>query len=228
MFGRFLELSLLTPDTGDAWQQYQQLGFEPAPTGDIWPHAYGVIVCQGLAIGLHAAGEEPLSLAFVRPEVAALHRELTARQLDVEHARLGSDVFNELTLREPGGVALRVLEARTFSPPLHAPQRTGLGRFVSISLPSGELDEAQAFWGKLGLACTPIATPWEGLRIEGMPLTLHPRRILAEPALVFDEAGDQGPVAVSGVTAERPLSKLRGVRHTLLRSAQDLALLLLP
>src|SRR5678815_2828838 len=121
MLGRFLELSLVTPDTGGTWQHYQRLGFEPAPTGDIWPHAYGVVACEGLAIGLHAAGDEALSISFVRPEVAALHRELTARHLDVERARLGSDVFNELTLREPGGVALRVLEARTFSPPLQTP-----------------------------------------------------------------------------------------------------------
>ena len=121
MLGRFLEFALTSADTGGAWQQYQKWGFAPAETGDIWPHAYGVVACDGLAIGLHAAGEEPLSLVFVRADVAALHRELGARGVEVEAARLGPDVFNELTLREPGGIAIRVLEARTFSPPLELP-----------------------------------------------------------------------------------------------------------
>src|SRR6185369_5431720 len=203
MLGRFLELSLVTPDTGGAWQQYQQLGFESAATGDIWPYAYGVVTCEGLAIGLHSQGAEPLSVTFVRPEVAALHRELTAKQLEVEQARLGSDVFNELMLREPGGVALRVLEARSFSPPLHTPRRTALGSFVSISLPCNDLDEGQAFWQRLGHDSLPIAMPWDGCSIDGLPLALHPRRILAEPALVFDHAGDVDLVAGAGITRER-------------------------
>jgi hypothetical protein len=99
MLGQFLEVALVTEDTGDFWQRLQGLGFAPAPTGDIWPYAYGVVACEGLAIGLHARGEAPLSLVFVRPEVAALHRELVARGIDIETARLGSEVFNELTLR---------------------------------------------------------------------------------------------------------------------------------
>ena len=60
MLGQFLEVALVTDDTGDAWQQLQGLGFEPAPTGDIWPHPYGVVACEGIAIGLHARGDEPL------------------------------------------------------------------------------------------------------------------------------------------------------------------------
>src|SRR6187551_2634558 len=145
MLGRFLELALVSADTGETWQQYQKLGFEPAETGDIWSHAYGVVACRGLAIGLHAAGEEPMCLVFVRPDVAALHRELVARGVEVEQARLGSDVFNELTLREPGGMAIRVLEARSFSPPLELPEQTLLGGFSSLSLPSTDMEEAAAF-----------------------------------------------------------------------------------
>ena len=52
MLGRFLELALASADTGEVWQQYQKLGFVPAETGDIWSHAYGVVACQGLAIGV--------------------------------------------------------------------------------------------------------------------------------------------------------------------------------
>src|SRR6478736_6742630 len=184
MLGRFLELALTTPDTGGAWQQYQKWGFAPAETGDIWSHAYGVVACDGLAIGLHAKGEEP-SLVFVRADVAALHRELVAREVEVETARLGADVFNELTLREPGGMAIRVLEARTFSPPLELPEQTLLGRFASLSLPCADMEEATAFWARLDMSTQPVNDPWDGLAIAGTPLACHARRSLAEPCLLF-------------------------------------------
>jgi hypothetical protein len=213
MLGRFLELSMVTPDTGGDWQLYQKLGFEPASTGDIWSHAYGVVACEALAIGLHGAGDEPLSITFVRPQVASLQRELLAGRVDVERAQLGSDVFNELTLREPGGVALRVLEARSFSPPLQIPQRTAVGRFTAISLPSRDVETTLQFWRTLRYECLPLEEPWEGYGIAGLPLAVHTRRLLAEPALVF-----RGPVDVEALTRlglqhEPPLPLLRDVPH---------------
>jgi hypothetical protein len=228
MLGRFLELSVVAADTGDAWQQYQKLGFEPAAPGDIWPHAYGVITCEGLAIGLHGVGDEPLSITFVRPEVAALHRELAARQVEVEQARLGSDVFNEITLREPGGVALRVLEARSFSPPLQTPARTSLGHFVSLSLPSRDIEAAQEFWRGLGHECTLMDEPWEGCIIAGLPLANHSRRMLAEPMLVFRQpASDIEALIKIGLSRERPLVSLREVPHWRLRLPAETAALIL-
>jgi len=226
LLGRLLELSLVTADTGDAWQQYQKLGFEAAPTGDIWPHAYGVVTCENLALGLHAVGEEALSITFVRPEVAALHRELSAAQVDIEHARLGADVFNELTLREPGGVALRVLEARSFSPPQQMPQQTALGRFISLSLPGRDMDAAQAFWHSLGHECTPITEPWEGLRVSGLPLSVHARRALPEPALVFHASAQaMRSLTASSLERERKLPALRDMAHERLRLPADVAAL---
>lgn len=227
LLGRVLELSLVTPDTGGAWQQYQNLGFEPAQTGDIWAHAYGVIACEGLAIGLHAVGDEPLGITFVRPDVAALHRELAAKRLQVDQARLGSDVFNELWLREPGGVALRVLEARSFSPPLQTPPRTALGRFVSLSLPSRDIEAAQQFWRTLGHECTPLEQPWEGCTIQGLPLAVHARRALPEPVLIFQQSPEDIEVLLEmGVTREGSVAALREVPHAHLRLPADVAALL--
>lgn len=225
LLGRFLELSLVTADTGDAWQQYQKLGFESASTGDIWPHAYGVVTCENLAIGLHAAGEEALSITFVRPEVAALHRELSAGQVQIEHARLGADVFNELTLREPGGVALRVLEARSFSPPQQTPQQTALGQFVSLSLPGRDIDAAQEFWHGLGHECVPMTEPWEGLRICGVPLSIHPRRVLPEPALIFHASNAVMRSLTAMPERERNVPALRGSTHERLRLPADVTAL---
>lgn len=185
MLGQFLEVALVTGDTGGDWQQLQGLGFEPAPTGDIWPHPYGVVACAGLAIGLHARGDEPLCLMFVRPDVAGLHRELMARGVRIETAKLGSDAFNELALREPGGMLLRVLEARTYSPPADLPGRTRLGHFDAISLPCRDLAAASAFWKALGYEPLPSDAPLEGIRVPATPVACHSRRVLAEPALLF-------------------------------------------
>jgi hypothetical protein len=228
MLGQFLELALVTAEAGAAWQNYQKLGFEPAATGDIWTHDYGVVAAAGLAIGLHARGDEPMSLVFVRPEVATLHRQLAAGGIEVEQARLGSDVFNELVLREPGGIALRVLEARTFSPPLQLPVRTALGRFHSLSLPCRDIAATQEFWQALGLDCTDVAVPWEGLAVSGTPLACHRRRDFAEPVLVFQDAvaPEAGVFAAAGILARPSPASLRDLPHVFGRTAEDQALLI--
>lgn len=192
MLGQFLEVARVPADTGESWQALQELGFAPASAGDIWPHAYGVVACEGLAIGLHARGEDPLAVVFVRPEVAELHRELDARGVPVEGARLGSDVFNELTLREPGGVALRVLEARSFSPPSRLPARTALGRFVALSLPVRDLEAAREFWEGLGYATGDAGTDIDGFAVADTPLACHPRQSGREPTLIFRGGADDG------------------------------------
>ena len=149
MLGRLLELSLVVDDVGIAWQRWQALGFVAASAGDVWPHPYGVVACRGLAIGLHARGDEPVALTFVREDVAQLERELSLRLLGVDHAQLGAEAFNFVELREPGGMLLRIVEARTFSPPAAAPADTTLGRFVCISLPSADIAEARSFLERL-------------------------------------------------------------------------------
>jgi hypothetical protein len=229
MLGRFLEVALVTADTGPAWQQLQKLGFEPAATGDIWPHAYGVVACEGLAIGLHAKGDEPFSVVFVRPEVAALHRELAARGIEVERAQLGSDVFNELWLRDPDGTALRVLEARTFSPPAQLPPRTALGSFASLSLPCRHLDAARDFWQSLGRECIPVEDPWQGLSIAGTPLSCHPHGAFPKPVLIFRHDGRPEPLAIDGgaPALRASLPSLPGRQHVFSRSIEGLAVLVL-
>jgi hypothetical protein len=215
MLGRFLEVALVTGDAGEDWQRLQQLGFEPAPTGDIWPHPYGVVACEGIALGLHARGEEPLCLMFVRPDVAGLHRELMARGVRIEHARLGSDAFNELALREPGGMLLRVLEARTFSPPADMPGRTRFGRFDAISLPCRDLAAAAAFWKALGYEPVDSGAPLEGIRVPATPVACHPRRLLAEPALLFRQPDPD----LEHLVGDTP--------HMLLQGTSDLAVLVM-
>jgi hypothetical protein len=229
VLGKFLELSLVVPDASSAWLQYQQLGFAGAETGDVYAHAYGVVTCEGLAIGLHGAGPTPLTVCFVRPEVAALHRELAAVSIDVEAAHLGSDVFNDLALREPGGALLRVLEARSFSPPLESPRQTLVGTFTGLSLPARDMDEASRFWQRLHYRAEPLAEDEPGFAVAGTPLRYHPWRMLAEPALLFTHPQPElaSMPGSAGLSHEKPLALLRHRAHQLLRTTEGLALIVL-
>jgi hypothetical protein len=227
MLGRFLELALVVEDTGAAWQRYQQYGFAAAETGDVWSHAYGVVACRGLALGLHARGAEEFSIVFVRPDVAALHRDLADSGVQIEQARLGSDVFNELALREPGGKLLRVLEARSFSPPAETPARTRFGTFESLSLPCRDLAQAEQFWQQMGFATAATRDPWAGFSLPGTPLTYHERRALPEPALLFAQADGSGQIEAAGLQRDFALDSLGEREHSLLRTSEDLAVIVL-
>lgn len=227
MLGRFLELALVDDDPGGAWSDLQRLGFAGATSGDIWSHAYGVVACEGLSIGVHAEGPEPLNLSFVNPDVTALERELTTRLIEVESSQLGSDVFNELALREPGGALLRVIAARTFSPPLELPERTAFGRFLALSLPCADLGEAQGFWERLDVDVDAAEHPWNCIFLRGLPVAYHESGDFKEPALLFDgtKAWDDDALQAADVTIGRPVPALRGHRHRLLRGPAGLAIL---
>jgi hypothetical protein len=184
--GRFLEVALPCADIRASWDYFQSLAFGAAVTGDVWSHPYGVVTCEGLSLGLHGAHCNGLTLCFVRQDVAALHRELIKGSIDVESAQLSNDVFNQLQLRDPDGNALRILEARTFSPPLEVPQVTAMGRFLCVSLPSTDLTSTAHFWAGLGIATTVGEDPWSGLSLLGTaPVTYHLRSHHADPILLF-------------------------------------------
>lgn len=185
MLGRLLELSLVVRDTGLAWQRWLDMGFAAAETGDVWPHRYGVVTSGGLAIGLHAAGDEPSCVTFVRPEVAALERMLADRLIGIERARLDPDSFNYLELREPGGMLLRVQEARTFSAPPEDAESTALGRWKTLSLPSTDLAEARGFWERLDYEVQDGGQPWDSIAIQGLPLACHDAALANAPVLLF-------------------------------------------
>lgn len=231
MLGRFLEIALLTAEPHAAWESYQRLGFAPAVTGDIWSYPYGVVACAGLSLGLHAQGDEPLALCTTRPNVLELHRELEANRVRTESAQLAPDAFNQIMLREPSGVALRVLESRSFTPPADAPVRTMLGRFETLSLPTRSPDQAAAFWNHLGYAARNFDEPWRGIQIEdGLPVAYHSFQDCPEPLLIFqmDAQGlEPEPLLACGLRQGGNLSALAGSDHLLLRSPEGLALLLL-
>lgn len=230
MLGRFLELSLPATDIAAAWQRWLSLGFAAAEAGDVWTHPYGVVACEGLALGLHARALEEPCLTFTQSGVEELEQELSNRLIGIERSQLGAEVFNLLELREPGGMLLRVQEARSFSGPAEPPRTTALGRFRSLSLPAPDLGEACGFWERLGMELRDTDEPWEGVAINGLPMACHDREILDRPVLIFELAGedlDDEALRSEVLGSSRTVPALRSRRHRLLRAPEGLALLLL-
>jgi len=152
MLGRFLEVSVHTPDVRASLAFYESLGFAQANVGEVWTHPYAVVTDGHLYIGLHGAGIPSPSLTWVWPDLVQHAPELTALGIEFEFARFGEEAFHELGFADPSGHMLTLLEARTFSPLTigHAPT-TAIGYFEEFGLPTTNFEVATAFWDKLGL-----------------------------------------------------------------------------
>jgi catechol 2,3-dioxygenase-like lactoylglutathione lyase family enzyme len=232
MLGQVLEIGLAAPDIRASCEFYERLGFGSAVTGDLWSHHYGVMTCRDLCLGLHGLRRPSPWLVFARADVAALARELDARGLQVTQARLGDDVFNELELRDPAGLVLRVLEARSFSPPAAVPPVTALGGFDSLSLPLRDFDAAAAFWQALGVEVELRDEPWRQLRIvtPGISIAYHAPRLHDEPLLLFNQQdldAAQSLLADLGVSAAPGLGGFGTPDHRLVTSPEGMLITLL-
>jgi len=189
MPGRALEVALATGDIRRSFDWWTRLGFGSALTGDVWSWPYGVLTAPRLAIGLHASSLPSPQLMLVRPDVAGLVPLLDERGVETTDVRLGAEVFNELQFTDPAGVAVRVLEARTFSPP--PPSEPAIvGRFDAVSWPAADADAVAAFWQRLHVDCETPVDDWALLRADlgGLSVAWHAPRVSNEPLLVFRNA----------------------------------------
>ena len=189
MPGRALEVALATDDIRRSFDWWSRLGFGSALTGDVRSWPYGVLAAPGLNIGLHETSMPSPQLMLVRPDVAGLVPLLEERGVETADVRLGADVFNELQFQDPAGVAVRVLEARTFSPPVPAAPVL-VGRFDAMSWPTADVDAVAAFWQRLHVDCETRADDWALLRTDlgGHSLAWHAPRVSPEPLMVFRHA----------------------------------------
>jgi catechol 2,3-dioxygenase-like lactoylglutathione lyase family enzyme len=190
MFGRFLELAISTRDIAASVQFYERLGFAQLLTSDAWPHRYGVLSDGRLHIGLHECPMPSPALCFVLPELVQARARLVAAAMEPELARLGEDQLHQLRLRDPGGHAITLLEARTYSPAaLPASGQTLCGYFSHLSLPQGDFERARAFWELAGMVALPeLDEPYPHLPLtsDRLELAFHRRRTFDAPLLVFE------------------------------------------
>lgn len=189
--GQFLEISLHTPAIQESLAFYESLGFQQAPVGETWPHAYAVVTDGRLFLGLHGAAIPSPTLTFVSPELLRGVDELAALGVEIDDAQLAGDVFNQVSFRDPGGLNVRLIEARTFSPPQLEPGHGSVcGYFSEFGLPVRDPEAARGFWEPLGfVALDEESTPFARTSItsDRLNLALYRTRAFRTPLLTFED-----------------------------------------
>ena len=184
--GRFLELALPAPDLLATWHALHGLGFAEATTTDARPTGYAAFSDGRVALGLHQRAVD-VELIFVRTGVQQAAASLVAAGLEPTEQKLSEDSVHELAFRLPGGPAVRLLEARTFSPPqIHAAPATGW--FMELMLPVAHPQETANALEALGFVCLgEEALPLSHLALTSDTLNvgLYQHRALLRPGLLF-------------------------------------------
>lgn len=235
MLGRFLEIGIQTQDIRESVEFYERLGFTQAHTGDVWAHPYGVLTDGRLHLGLHQRRLDSPALTFVRPEIAGQLEALARAGVEVTSAELGGEAFHHVGFCDPAGQAVRLLEARTYSPVDRSARETSrCGAFAWLSLPAADFEPVSAFWERLGLlAQQERERPFAHLPLRGagLELALHRPRFFPEPLLVFrdaDMAARIGRLRELGIgPLERPPRGLDVSANALLTAPEGTVLALL-
>jgi catechol 2,3-dioxygenase-like lactoylglutathione lyase family enzyme len=190
--GRFLEISIGTRVIRESLAFYESLGFVQAAVGETWTYPYAVVTDGHLFIGLHGREIASPSLTYVLPELQLGVSRLKERGIEFEEERLGDEMFNQAQLRDPGGLSVMLLEARTFSPPqLDAPIESACGYFSELGMPARTTDAARAFWESVGfVALEEQAQPFPRTPLvsDGLDLALYRTRSLRQPVLTFEDS----------------------------------------
>ncbi len=184
--GRFLELALPAPDLLAAWQALHGLGFAEATTTDARPTGYAVFSDGRVALGLHQQALD-VELIFVRTGVQQVAASLVAAGLEPTEQKLGEDSAHEVAFRLPGGPAVRLLEARTFSPP-PIPTMPATGWFVEVMLPVANPQDTANALEALGFVCLgeeALPLPHLALTSDTLNVGLYQHRALTRPGLLF-------------------------------------------
>ena len=233
MPARFHEISVTTLDIGASIDFYERLGFWQAPTGDAWPHRYGVVTDGRMVLGLHEVPDFD-AITFVHPDVAQVAGTLEETGVPLKLRQTDPEVFNRIEFADPAGQAIRVLAARTFSPAdASAERQSACGYFAHYSMPARDPDPVAAFWEPLGFVAMPQEQePYEhqSLTSDGIDLALHSPRLLPAPALVFCEEDMQQRILKlrqSGVEFAAPPRALATAGNALLEAPEGTLLLLL-
>lgn len=174
MLGDLLEFSVAADPLSPAIDFYRTLGFREAPAGNIVEEAYVALSLDTVTVGVRSgSGADPVP-AFVRPDLKRHLRGFKHLSLPLEFAETADDQFHRAGFRDPNGLLIVLLEARTCSPV--APDSTivsPLGEFLEYSVPTHSIPQATEFWDKLGVRQIDggdAPQPW--CRIHGHGLTL--------------------------------------------------------
>lgn len=188
MLGRFLEFSLATPDIRASLDFYTKLGFSQAEVGDAWPHPYAVVTDGRICLGLHQGALDVPAMTFVKPGLLKHLETLEKLGLEFQFRHLGNDVFNEIGWLDPGGLLVRLIEARTFSPNKGL-DTSRCGYFLEIALPAPSPAAAKANWerfGFVGIDETDDGPPHVSCTSDTIDVGLYDPAHLRRPTLRFE------------------------------------------
>jgi catechol 2,3-dioxygenase-like lactoylglutathione lyase family enzyme len=189
MLGRFLEISLHTPDIQASLAFYESLGFVQATVGEAWPHPYAVVTDGHLFLGLHARPCPPLTLTYVHENLMQHVEALRDRGTEFDVERFDSETLHEASFADPHGLRIGLLEARTFSPPpLEASYESTCGYFTELGIPVRDFAIGREFWEGLGfVAWDAEDQPFSRLSLtsDHINLSLYRSRALRQPVLTF-------------------------------------------
>lgn len=186
--GKFLEFSVRAPDVLESLRFYKALGFAELEIGDVWKHKYAVVSDGELCIGLHERLADSPALTFVHPDLARHARAMADHGFRFEFLRLDEDVFNELGFNDDDGHQVKMLEARTFSPPLDDVGLSVLGEWFEMVLPVQSATRTGRFWAPLApvlLRLREEPTTHMRFDVEGAALGLSESIALKQPSLCF-------------------------------------------
>lgn len=191
MFDRFLEISVYAPEIRDSLAFYESLGFVQAPVGEALKHPYAVVTDGRLFLGLHDQPMASPALTFVMPRLMHGVDQLEQLGIELEDLKLGNEVFNRVSFRDPSGQCVNVFEARTFSPPQFETElATTCGYFTEFGLPVREQSPMRVFWEALGfVAWDEQSEPFARTAItsDHLNLALYRSRAFRQPVLTFED-----------------------------------------
>jgi catechol 2,3-dioxygenase-like lactoylglutathione lyase family enzyme len=206
--GRFLEISLRTPNILESLDFYRSLGFTELQTGDIYAHKYAVVSDGVLCLGLHEAEFDAPSITFVCPDLARRAQRFQDGGFDFSFVHLDDDEFHQLGLNEPSGRTLTLVEARTFQAPDPGQSDSACGAWYELSLPVRDAISAARFWAPLApklLRLREEPTPHPRFDAGDLAVGLSESSAINGPSLCF-KCGDRP--ALEAVIEHRGLKKI--------------------
>jgi catechol 2,3-dioxygenase-like lactoylglutathione lyase family enzyme len=187
MLGQFLEFSVAAQPLADSFEFFETLGFSSIPVSDTLPEPYLVCFDGAIAVGLHDRAQSGPHLTFVRPGLRDYVRPIRRLGVTVTHEHLRDNEFNSLGLRDPGGIEIVLIEARTFPPGDWDAHNVAIcGELFEITLPAADLAESTRFWHAFGLrtvASGEAPHRWNRLTGHGVSVGLHETHCM--PGLSF-------------------------------------------
>ena len=234
LLGRFLELSVPTPDIQASLNFYGKLGFSEAQVGEARTHPYAVLTDGRVCLGLHQQSAFAPSTTFVMPGLLQ-HLDGFAQLVQrFEFRRLGNDVFNEIGWLDPSGHLIRLVEARTFSPSKRKAADMSLcGYFHEIGLPTSSQETAKAHWeqfGFVGIDEPDALLPHISCTSDTIDIGLYEPAHLTGTTLIFevdDFDAASARLAAKGVELDGRLpGPLRGMPAAVLTAPEGTSILM--